>query len=126
VNGTFHIRRAASILTGPGGAAPSREEVLQAFGYVWMALSSADEWPDPLRAQAAGLIVAMRRYGSRDLTARRMTDADVCEFAGMVCQFVELADRLELVESLTALRQRSQLLAPSDEPSLATANPRET
>lgn len=124
VDGLQHLRRAARLLERPGGYLAPRADLAEAFGHVWGGLAAANSWPDELRAQAAGLIVAMRQHGGVYETAHAMTAAEAREFTAMLRAFVDLADRLEVIETVARLRSRGVVSTglPTHEADQATAS----
>lgn len=103
--GLTQIRRAAALLDGPAGYVPTADEAAEALGRVWSSLAFADTWPPEVRTAAAVLLVIVRRHGpfygdkasagSYYDAARRMSAADLREFAGLVRGLVAEADRHE-------------------------------
>lgn len=106
MDGLHHLQLAAGLLDRPGGYLPPRSEFAEAFGLVWGGLAAAESWPEVLRAQAAGLIVAMRRHGDVYQTAYAMTDAEAHDFAAMLRTFVDHAERLEIIQAVAKLNAR--------------------
>lgn len=79
MNALNQLRLAAFLLFDRPGL-PSLDDAAEAFGWIWASLAFADRWPPVMRAEAAGLIVAMLRHGRPQYTARVMTDRELQEF----------------------------------------------
>lgn len=93
VFGLTSIRRAEAFLCGPEGHVPSRDDLAEAFHWIWQALRFAELWPAEVREQAAELIVVMLRHGPYHETARRMSADEIRHFAGVVRSLVADAER---------------------------------
>ena len=88
------MRRAAALIDGPDGSLPTPEELCEAFAHVWGAVAFCHDWPDDLRADLAGLMVATRRYGSCADTAHRMSEPEIREFTAELRRFLGRAARV--------------------------------
>ena len=100
--GLNHVRRAAALIDTLDGQRPDPDRLTEAFGHIWGAVAFSHHWPDDLRADLAGLIVATRRYGNCVETARRMSLGEFREFADDLRRLVGNAARVPDEEPLLA------------------------
>lgn len=110
MNELNHLQRAALLLfDGPEGYLPPLNDVAEAFGCIWAALAFAERWPAVMRAEAAGLIVAMRRHGQLQHTARVMSDSELREFLIAFRRFCADAEALLTADDRQQANGRSML-----------------